>query len=96
MIEPNSIGIGVGATVVTLVTVKLIIKGLGLNNKPKNNPNNKFTKGIHDDLCTSRLEVVRTEIKGMETNIHTKLDFITDSIKEIKKHNENRRKEFRL
>ncbi len=68
-----------------VITLLFRLAYLGMTGKKKNNPNSKFTKGIHDELCTSRLEVVRTEIKGMEANIHTKLDFITEQIKEIKR-----------
>lgn len=95
MIDTNSIAIGLAGGIGVLVVGKIILKGLGVNGR-RSNPNSKFTKEMHDTLCTSRLETVRTEIKGMGTNIHTKLDFITENIKEMKKNNESRRREFRL
>ncbi len=85
MIDANSIAIGAVSGVGIFVVGKIILKGLGINSKPKNNPHGGFTKEIHDELCDSRLETIKTIIVGLETNIHTKLDNITERLRELKR-----------
>ncbi len=70
MIEPNTAAIGLILFVIGMVIGRVVLKGLGINNK-KNNPGREVQ---YKDVCEAN-------VKG----INNRLDAIHEDVREIKK-----------
>ncbi len=68
-IDANSIAIGAVSGVGIFVVGKIILKGLGINSKPKNNPNNPNRKPQYKDTCDAIHEGLDNRLASMDSKL---------------------------